>query len=53
MHWTMYWGRCMPAYYAGKAEEVNNASVYSTVMNLALAISLLAAANVVSDKSYG
>lgn len=31
---------------------VNNASVYSIVMNLALAISLLAA-NVVPDKSYG
>lgn len=43
----------MPAYYAGKTEGVNNACVYSTVMNIALAISLFAAANVVSDKSYG
>lgn len=32
--------------------EVNNVIVYSIVMNLALAVSLLAA-NVVPDKSYG
>lgn len=43
----------MPAYCAGKTlSRVNNASVYLTVMNLALAISLLAA-NVVPDRSYG
>lgn len=41
---------CLPC--RENTDGVNNASVYSIVMNLALAISLLAP-NVVPDKSYG